>query len=461
MQSLTERYNLDQAILARNVQAFREEERKGLMIAALIRALIVGLILIWVASATFYTGAALAWLVGLVLVFIILALAQFELLRRNLAPPWLKYLFLSLEAAWLAVILAAPNPFSSLQVPPALLVRGSEFLYFLVLLVPAMFCYAPRFAIWSGAWIAIAWATVVGWVASRAGVVTRSDLPEELSGEAHLRWMQHPDYVSFDKAETEVIVGSLLAIAVAVAITRSRRLIARRSAAERARGNLARYFSPNVVDVLAARDQPLGDVRKQQVASLFADVRGFTSIAEALSPEDVMALLRELHRRAAEIVFEHGGTLEKYIGDAMLATFGVPEPAADDPARALACARALLLAIERWNRERLEAGYWPVRIGIGLHCGPAVLGDIGSARSMSFAVIGDSVNVASRLEALTRDLEVDLIVSHELFEAARMVPNAGPELFAGFEDTGSVQVKGRVQPVHIHTLRLDADAVAA
>lgn len=454
MLNLTERYSLDQAILARNAAAFRREERKGLMIAALLRALIITVIAAWVLSATYYAGLAVAWLAAMTSVFVLLAVLQFDLFRRDVAKPWAKYLFLVLEAGWLAFILAAPNPFAELRMPPALLVRGSEFLYFLVLLIPAMFCYTPRFAIWSGAWIAIAWGGTIAWVASRPGVVTQADLPDEMTSEAMLRWLQHPDFVSFQKAETEVIVGALLAIAIAVAIARSRRLVARRTAAERARGNLARYFSPNVVDVLAERDQPLGEVRRQSVASLFADIRGFTAIAEALPPEDTMALLRELHRRAAEVVFRHGGTLEKYIGDAMLATFGVPEPAADDPARALSCAFELLEAVEGWNAERADLGFAPVRIGVGLHYGQVVIGDIGSERSMSFATIGDSVNVASRLEAMTRDLAVDLIASDELVAAARSAASAEPTRLRELVDGGAVQVKGRVGPVHIHTCRL-------
>src|SRR5437868_5696970 len=103
-------------------------------------------------------------------------------------------------------------------------------------------------------------------------------------------------------------------------------------AAERARGNLSRYFSPNIVEMLAARDEPLGAVRRQTVAVLFADIVGFTSMAERMAPEAVVAMLREYHERMTAPIFACGGTIDKYIGDAIFAVFGVPAASAEDPA---------------------------------------------------------------------------------------------------------------------------------
>ena len=97
-----------------------------------------------------------------------------------------------------------------------------------------------------------------------------------------------------------------------------------RQAAERARNNLARYFSPNVVELLAAQDEPLGAVRRETVAVLFADIVGFTRMAETMPPEAVMAMLREFHARMTAQIFACGGTVDKYIGDAIVAVFGVP-----------------------------------------------------------------------------------------------------------------------------------------
>src|SRR5688500_19418399 len=108
-------------------------------------------------------------------------------------------------------------------------------------------------------------------------------------------------------------------------------------------------------------------------------------MAEDMSPEDVMAMLRAFHGRMEEEVFRHGGCLEKFIGDALLATFGVPDVGARDATDTLACARGMLAALDAWNEERAGAGLPVLRMGLGLHYGPVVAGDIGSQRSTACA----------------------------------------------------------------------------
>src|SRR2546421_523850 len=179
-----------------------------------------------------------------------------------------------------------------------------------------------------------------------------------------------PNYVSVLKYQNEIIVFLLISAGLALLVRRSRALVTERAEAERERGNLARYFSPKVVDVLAERDEPLGRVRRQAVGVLFADLVGFTTMAEDMTPEEVMTLLRDFHGRMEDEVFRHGGCLEKFIGDALLATFGVPDVGARDATDALACARGMLAALETWNAERKTAGLAPLRMGVGLHYGP-------------------------------------------------------------------------------------------
>ena len=187
--------------------------------------------------------------------------------------------------------------------------------------------------------------------------------------------------------------------------------------ADRARTNLARYFSPRLVELLATKDQPLGPVRRQVLAVLFADIAGFTRLAETLPPEKVVELLREIHAWMERVIFAHEGSIEGYIGDAVLAIFGVPEPGERDAIRALSCAYELQITARRWNRERMLRNLPDIRIGIGLHYGSAVLGDIGTERYLQFTVIGDTVNAASRLQQATRTLDCDLVVSQDLVHA--------------------------------------------
>ena len=225
-----------------------------------------------------------------------------------------------------------------------------------------------------------------------------------------------------------------------------------RAAAERARNNLSRYFSPNLVEMLADRDEPLGAVRRQTVAVLFADIVGFTSMAEGMTPEAVVTLLREYHERMTAPIFACGGTIEKYIGDAIFAVFGLPEPSEADAANALKCADMMLTALDTWNEERRGQGEPPLAIGIGLNYGPAVLGDVGSEHSFSFTVIGDTVNTASRLQALTRSMKTPLVVGDAVVCAIKSETAGTAAVLAGrLRNHGEQVLRGRAGTVRIWT----------
>jgi adenylate cyclase len=224
------------------------------------------------------------------------------------------------------------------------------------------------------------------------------------------------------------------------------------AAAERARSNLSRYFSPNIVDMLAAQDEPLGAVRRQMVAVLFADIVGFTRMAEGMPPEAVVTMLREFHTRMTAQIFACGGTVDKYIGDSIFAVFGVPTASDNDAANALLCADRMLEALDRWNAERIQAGEAPLALGIGLNYGPAVLGDVGSEHSMSFTVIGDTVNTAARLQGLTRTLERQLVVGGPLVDAIRAGSSeAAAALVSQLQDQGEQALRGRAGAVRVWT----------
>ena len=233
-------------------------------------------------------------------------------------------------------------------------------------------------------------------------------------------------------------------------IGRVREIDRQRAAAERARANLSRYFSPNLVDMLADRDEPLGPVRREMVAVLFTDIVGFTRMAEHMPPEAVVTMLRQFHDRMTAEIFTYGGTVEKYIGDAIFAVFGLPSAGPNDAANALRCADAMLTALTSWNRARAQAGEPPVAIGIGLNYGPAVVGDVGSEHSLSFTVIGDTVNTASRLQGLTRSLDTPLVVGGALVEAITAAPLAeATALLERLQDEGKQVLRGRSGAVRI------------
>ena len=209
------------------------------------------------------------------------------------------------------------------------------------------------------------------------------------------------------------------------------------------RANLARHFAPTMVDEIASHDRMLEVVQRQDVAVMFADVVGFTRLAEQLAPEATVAVLRGLHRRIEKAVFDHDGTLDKFLGDGAMATFGTPRAGPRDAANALGAARAALDAVDKWNAKRAARGAAPVRLSVGLHYGSVVLGDLGSDRRLEYAVIGDTVNVAARIEHLTRELDARIALSDALVKQAR---DQGADL-AGLEAVGAHDLRGRNESV--------------
>jgi uncharacterized peroxidase-related enzyme len=227
----------------------------------------------------------------------------------------------------------------------------------------------------------------------------------------------------------------------------------RRAIAERAQNNLSRYFAPKLAALLAVRDEALGAVRRQNVAVMFADIVGFTAISETMPPESVVAMLRQYHARMTSKIVACEGTVEKYIGDEIFAVFGMPTPSDRDAENALRCAEQMLKALDQWNDERQKLQEPPLRIGIGLNYGSVVVGDVGSAHSMSFTVIGDTVNTASRLQALTRDLATPLVVGDPLVRAVGAETGAdGVRQLSRLQDKGEHVLRGRSELVRIWTL---------
>ena len=168
---------------------------------------------------------------------------------------------------------------------------------------------------------------------------------------------------------------------------------------------------------LAERDfDELRQGRVQSAAVLFADVRGFTALAEEMTPTGVASLLNSFRERASQAIERNGGVVDKFIGGRM-GIFGVPEPGKDDPAAALAAAEDLLASVQRWSAKRVRHGRQPVRVGVGVHYGNVFAGVLGGGR-LEFTVIGDAVNVAQRVELRTKELGVDLIASQDTLRAA-------------------------------------------
>lgn len=194
------------------------------------------------------------------------------------------------------------------------------------------------------------------------------------------------------------------------------RMVRETSVEQLRRERLGRYFSPQVASLVeAGAIESAAD--RREVTVLFADLRDFTRLAEGLDSRVVVALLNRFHSAMVDVVFTNGGTLDKYLGDGLMAYFGAPMAQDDQAVRAVRCALGMQRALSGLN-SRAGGGSAPLRMGIGVNTGTAVVGDIGAESRREFTVIGDAVNVAARIEQLTKQFELPILVSASTVEAA-------------------------------------------
>jgi len=207
-----------------------------------------------------------------------------------------------------------------------------------------------------------------------------------------------------------------------------------------------RYVAREVVEEILKNPENMALTgERREVTVLFCDVRGFTPLSERLSPEDVVLLLNDFYNLMIETTFKHDGTLDKFLGDAVMAVFGAPLAHPDHSARAIRTALAMQEGIVGLNERRARDGKEPIAVGIGVSAGEAVAGTVGTEDRMEYTVIGDSVNLAARLESNAKPGQI--LISHRTYERVRDLVDARP--------LGRIRVKGKEEEVEVYeVLRL-------
>jgi adenylate cyclase len=210
------------------------------------------------------------------------------------------------------------------------------------------------------------------------------------------------------------------------------------------RATFSKYVSRDVVDeILEDREGLALHGKRRHITVLFADLRGFTSISEQIGPEQVVALLSDYLARVTDIIFENGGTVDKFMGDGVMAIFGAPKSHGNDAERAIKTGVELIEMVKTLAPKWEEIIGRPLRVGVGINSGDAVVGSIGSEVRSDFTAIGDTVNLASRLEALTKELGVPMLISE--FTAAELKQSMA------LKPLRQVKVQGRDTPLLVYT----------
>lgn len=218
---------------------------------------------------------------------------------------------------------------------------------------------------------------------------------------------------------------------------------------DRARDRLGAYTSEDVARraMEVSGDIEIGTGKRVNIAILFTDLRDFTSMSEGMTPEEVLKRVNDYLELMVAVIHKHGGTVDKFIGDAIMAHFGAATPKSDDAVRAIRCAAAMRAALAEHNMRRATEGLGPLKHGVGVHYGSVIYGNVGTSRKVNATILGDAVNLASRLESSTKSLGVDTLYSKELLDAA-----GEDDEYPPVRPVGTIEVKGRKQPVEVYTL---------
>lgn len=392
----------------------------------------------------------------LIALLMLSGIASLWLQQMSWYRPVFQYAFVTVDCAIVCMALIYPNPFQPNDMPPQFMLRYGTFIFFFLVLAELTYQYRPRLVIWGGVSIALCWGVGV-WLLLRLPNTVWTE-PDQMDLPAVFAQQANPYFINVDIRIQEIFATLVVAGLLALAVRRSRAAVVRQARFAKERANLARYFPRKTAALLAQRANPFSAPREHQCAVVFADLVGFTEWSERHTPSEVITLLRAVQGQLAGIVFRHGGTLDKFLGDGLMATFGTPDPGPQDAANALTAAQEMSDAFQDWSDDPDNTLAEGLRLSIGAHYGPVVIGNVGSDERLEFAVLGDTVNVASRLEAATRPQGCACVFSNALVKAAQ--DQAGSEIggvLARLQPPVMLEVRGRSEPLEVHELPRNPD----
>ncbi len=357
------------------------------------------------------------------------AAINLTLARIGFYRVWLPWVYSTMDVM---ILLAMPFGLTRLYhvgLQDALQVPGMALIF--VILAHAALRYQPYLLLYTATLYSLGWAIL--FFLDDTGAETRT--------------LELPFRVEYARLAIVILVAGILAYSV----MRTRRLLVRAAVEARSKSNLAKYLPAPLVQEMADNGIHLAEqTRTQMVVVMFIDICGFTTLSEHTPPGELVTILREFRTRLSRVILDHGGTIDKFIGDAIMVEFGVPDPEPTDADAALACGRDLLIALQDWARDRREAGHEAITAGIGMHFGEVISGAIGDVRRLEYTVIGDTVNAAERIESLCHKLEVPMLVSQALLDAAGAIPEG-----LKVEEVAPLTLRGRKTSIALYACTLN------
>jgi adenylate cyclase len=348
----------------------------------------------------------------------IFSVVRLVLAYRRLLSRWLLYMSV---VADIGLLIGLIYSFHLKYAQPAVFyLKVPTLLYAFLFIALRALRFEARFVIFTGLAAVVGWITLVLYAMSGRGGPPNitHDFVEYMSSNALLIG-----------AEVDKIIAILLTTAVlAIAISRARNLLVRSVSEGVAVRDLSRFFDPGVAARIrsAAMSIRPGEGELRDVAILMVDLRGFTRLSTALAPGDVMKLLQDYQGRVSPLIVSNGGSIDKFLGDGILASFGAVAPSPTVAADAMRAADAVIEAADRWAAERRAAGLPPLSIGLAAASGRVVFGAVGDGERLEFTVIGDAVNFAAKLEKHNKDEKTRALVDSDTYGKAEQQGYAAP-----------------------------------
>jgi adenylate cyclase len=427
------------------LQRLHEEELSGFAFAFKARAIALGTVFIWLVFSSSWTR--LPVMIAAMALFFVVGWIGYAT-RKNRHMLAIQAVCALMDVT--IIVLASHYPEHDwYEWALQSWLRRSAFLYLVAYVAASALTFSVKIVVVTGV------AAFVGQLASFAFVLYSAEhvdsfrgftAPSALGLLRQLIEVQGIDPVVF--MANQLVLLAITTGLIAGAIWRARRHVERAVLAETERANLGRYFSPNVVERLASDVRGLEAGRAQDAAVMFVDVIGSTRRMEAITPEEVITVIRAFHRRIVPIVFRHNGSVDKFLGDGLMAVFGAPEKTPYEARDALLCAVEILDSIDEERDQRIAVGKVASTVAIGIHFGPVIQGNVGIADRLEFTTLGDTVNVASRLESMTRQFDAGILLSLETLAAAERSSPLPADLKARCRDLGLKPIVGHT-PIHI------------